>query len=556
MKNKFYTLTAKGFLCGTILLFNSMATFAQSPSWLWAESAGGINDDAGYSIAVNVNGNCYVTGYFRSNTITFGSTTLTNSNNGSLFVVKYDPLGNVLWAKQAENGYGFSIAVDTNGYSYVTGAFEGTSIVFGSTTLLNTSISLNDIFIVKYDPSGNVVWAKSASGNNIENASSISVNPAGNSYITGNFVSDSITFDNITLINGNPGYDLIFITKYDASGNVVWAKSPVGTDNAAYSIKTDVSGNSYLTGYFRNAPITFGSFTLLPVGSFDIFLVKYDSSGNVLWANRAAGTSLDFGLGVTVDANGNSYMTGSFISPTLDFGSTALTFTGGVGGDAFIAKYDVSGNVLWAKSAVGLSDDHGYAITADANGNCYVTGSFLSTTITFGSITLTNGGNTDIFIAKYDSLGNAVWAKSAGGNNADVGYGIITDVNENLHITGIYRSPSITFGTSTLTNADNSGLTTDIFVAKLDSFITTGIAEENNSFNEINLFPNPGNGKINITSSDIIEEIKITNPLGQIIYRANPNEKDISVHIDNDGIYFVIIKADKLTTTRKVIVQY
>ena len=152
-----------------ILITSSISTFAQAPDWLWAKGAGGTYNDYTHSIAVDANGNSYVTGYFDSPTITFGSTVLTNANSAGgtcdIFIVKYDESGNVLWAK-GEGGtstdYAYSITVDANGNSFITGYFDSPSIIFGSTTLTNADNTGNtgDIFIVKYNTSGNVLWAK------------------------------------------------------------------------------------------------------------------------------------------------------------------------------------------------------------------------------------------------------------------------------------------------------------------------------------------------------------------------------------------------------------
>ncbi|MEK6616208.1 MAG: hypothetical protein AABZ32_08880, partial [Bacteroidota bacterium] len=112
---------------------------------------------------------------------------------------------------------------------------------------------------------------------------------------------------------------------------------------------------------------------------------------NYLWAKSAGGTSNDYATSVTADASGNIIAAGSFVSPTITFGSTTLTNAGSV--DMFFVKYDPSGNVLWAKSAGGTSYDEATSVTADASGNIIAAGLFVSPTITFGSTTLTNAGS-------------------------------------------------------------------------------------------------------------------------------------------------------------------
>jgi hypothetical protein len=165
----------------------------------------------------------------------------------------------------------------------------------------------------------------------------------------------------------------------------------------------DAAGKPYVTGYFKSPTITFGSFTLTNTGSEDLFLVKYDASGNVLWAKSAIGTESDYGFSVAVDAAGNPYLGGVFGSPTINFGSITLTNTSG--GDMFLVKYDTGGNALWAKCTGGPAIAVAMSIAVDASGNPYVAGEFGSPTINFGSTTLTSAGSYDMFLAKLESSG-------------------------------------------------------------------------------------------------------------------------------------------------------
>ncbi len=439
-----------------LLLLSCVFIFAQINPWLWAKNAGGTGHDYGYGIAVDASGNSYVTGCF-AGTATFGSTTLTSSGDLDIFVAKLDNNGNWLWAKNtggSYNDYGYGIAVDASGNSYVTGYFQG-SATFGSTTL--TSSGFNDIFVAKLDSNGNWLWAKKAGGTSNDEGYGIAVDACGNSYVTGYFCN-SATFGSTTLICN--GYYDIFIAKLDSSGNWLWAKNAGGLGGDwGNGIAVDASGNSYVTGCFDSTTATFGSTDLTNNGGYDIFIAKLDSSGNWLWAKNAGGTSDVFGRCIVVDASGNSYVTG-FFHGSATFGSTDLTNNGYY--DIFISKLDSSGNWFWAKNAGGTSNDEGFGIAVDASGNSYVTGCF-SGSATFGSTTLTSSGDRDIFIAKLDSSGNWLWAKNAGGTSDDRGHGIAVDASRNSYVTGYFYNYIATFGSTTLTS---NGFC-DIFVAKV-----------------------------------------------------------------------------------------
>jgi hypothetical protein len=361
-----------------------IAKYDGAGNLLWAKQAGGKGQDivASKNIAFDDKGNSYITGEFRGSA-TFGSITLTTTSAWDAFVAKYDAYGNVLWVKKSEGAgseMGRGIAVDTKANCYVTGYFDG-SATFETTSL--TSSGAYDVFIAKYDATGKLLWVKQAGSSAPEFGRNVAVDRNGNSYITGTSGGQA-SFGNATITNG--GAEDIFIAKYDPSGNVLWAKSAGGINkDAANGIDVDMNGNSYITGEFSGTA-TFGSTALTSSSSNpDIFTAKYDASGNVLWAKQAGGSSGDFGRNISLDANGNTYVTGEF-EGTATFGSTTFTSSGAV--DIFVVKYDASGNALWAKRAGGKLEERASGIAVDGSGNAYVTGYFLgdaefgSTTIT------------------------------------------------------------------------------------------------------------------------------------------------------------------------------
>ncbi len=547
-----------------LFILDSFSLQSQTPNWIWAKSAGGNANDISYSISADATGNTSITGYFQSPSIVFGSYTLTNGGGSDMFISKTDPSGNSSWAQSAGTTWlntGKGVVTDANGNTYVTGTFQSPTITFGSYTFTVTSMTGGDVFLVKYDSSGNVIWAKAAGGTGDDLGWGICTDANGNAIITGYFNSATITFGSTTLTSS--GSRDLFIVKYDASGNVLWAKSAGGnSQDQGLSVCADAGGNIFVTGYFQSNSITFGSTTLTNAGGAnnDFFIAKYDASGNVLWAKSAGGSSADGGFGVYADAGGNVFATGTFDSPLITFGSTTLT-NSGTNGDFFIVKYSPSSNVLWAKSAGGTNDDGGEGIITDTGGNAYVTGGFRSPTLTFGSNTLTNTDNTgntyDVFVVKYDPAGNVLWVKSAGGNKWDVAWGISIDGSGNVYITGDFFSVSSSFGSNTLTNTDNSGATDDIFVAKLGA--TTGIKEENIPGN-VFVYPNPSSGIFHFKTNIQKGIMKIYNTLGQEIFsilNLNPqilNKVDLSGQAS--GIYFYqITSEEKQIATGKLIIQ-
>ena len=558
-----------------LLMFAFYFFTYSAQTWDWAKTFGGNSYDYGQCISTDANGNSYVTGYFQSPAISFGSTVLTNTDYTNMYIAKFDASGNVVWAKEAVGGglyyeRGSGIKTDANGNSYVTGYFESPSITFGSFTLTNNGgNSTGDFFIVKYDSSGNVVWARSAGGTDADDGEAISLDAMGNVYVIGTFNSPTITFGSTTLTNAGSTFVCdFFIAKYDSDGNVLWAKRAGGTDDdIGWGIATDANGNSYVTGSFRSSSITFGSTTLTnnTTQYEDVFVVKYNSSGTVVWAKSYGGNSYDSGWGISVDGSGNSYVTGYFQSPTITFGSTTLTNVDNTGftRDFFIEKNDASGNPVWAKSGGGTDYDYGFGITTDTNGNSFVIGDFASASFQLGSYTFHNHDTinftNDIFIAKYNSAGTILWADSYGGTNYDGAASICRDINGDIFITGSYASNSISFGNNTITNSDTNS-TEEIFVAKLNP--VTGINEIENGTNSISLYPNPTTGIFTLSYNSVRAQnfvplqLLIYDVLGQEVYHQpinNSTQSTINVTQLSNGVYFYQLTNNKETYRGKFV---
>jgi hypothetical protein len=537
-----------------ILILLSNGVSAQPLNWQWAKSAGGTDNENVNSTAVDGSGNVYVTGAFLSPTIDFGNGPLTNMGNSDLFLAKYDGSGNLLWAKSAggtEYDDGIFVAVDASGNVFVTGRFTSPTIDFGNGPL--TNVGYTDLFLVKYDGSGNLLWATSAGGISEEYVWSVAVDASGNALVTGLYYSPTLAFGGNILTNvGNAD---LFLAKYDSDGNVLWANSAGGTGfELGWSVAMDVSGNAYVSGAFNSPTITFGSTPLTNVGMYDIFLAKYDGTGNVLWAESYGGTNDEDGRCVVVGPAGDIYLTGYCQSPTLTFGATPLTNVGQH--DIYLVKFDDSGNVLWAQGAGGIYEDFAYSVAADNAGNAYVTGTFWSPTITFGTIPVTGTGVLcDMFLAKYDNAGNVKWATSAGGANEDMGVATAVDASGNVFVTGDFYSPGISFGIQTLTNMGVSS--SDLFLAKTDGTIVGVRAPDD--LQGMTVRPNPAAGKIRVALPEGMKgrEIRILNAEGEEVIRQPATGSVAIVDISGlpAGVYFVKLLGEQAVQVTKFIRQ-
>ncbi|MEQ8625617.1 MAG: T9SS type A sorting domain-containing protein [Vicingaceae bacterium] len=371
---------------------------------------------------------------------------------------------------------GNMIESDQSGNIYTVGYFQDT-VDFDPSASVSNEISngLTDIYVQKLDSNGNLLWVNSFGGRDFDIARALEIDVKGDILITG-FIRDTVDFDPSTAVNNliADGTTDIFILKLNSSGDLLWAKSIKNSLGAGSSIESDLNGNIYVTGFFQDTadfdPDTSVS-NLIPNGEGDIFILKLDSSGNFIWAKGLGSTGFDEGRSITVDKN-NIYVTGDYIG-NVDFdpgsGTSFLPSFSGI--NSFIQKLDLNGNLLWVNGVLGSGSEGGYKVELDRNSNVYSTGSFEGTVdfdLGAGVRNLTSNGLSDIFIQKLDSAGNFVWAQSMGSSGEDRGLSITTDSSSNVYTTG-YFEVTVNFNTDPtgLRNLTSNGKA-DIFIQKLD----------------------------------------------------------------------------------------
>lgn len=362
------------------------------------------------------------------------------------------------WAAQAggidwEETY--SITNDEFGNTYVVGHFEGTAI-FGSNSI--SSDVGEDSFVAKMDTNGDWIWVTQTIGPGNNSALGITIDNTGNIFVTGYF-QETANFGNLTL-SSYGDYD-IFVAKLDCDGNWVWVTQAGGTNlDSGYKVSTDGSGNLYIVGYF-NQTASFGNHTLSSYGEEDIFVAQLNTEGNWNWVSSAGGYSEDYGLGITTNNEGDSYITGQF-GDIATFGTNSITSNGWL--DIFVAQIDESGNWIWATQAGGQMLDRSYGIAIDNIDNLYIAGYFQDTA-TFGEDTLISDGSDDVFVSKLSSDGNWMWSRRAGSVDGDRCFALQLDYENNPYVTGYIENTAM-FGNNTITF---TGMR-DIFVAALTQY--------------------------------------------------------------------------------------
>jgi hypothetical protein len=318
-------------------------------TWAGTQQLGTSSYELARGVATDSSANVYVTGY------TDGSLD-GNSSAGlrDLFLVKYNSSGTKQWTKQlgtsfSEEGYG--VATDSSANVYVTGYTDGG--LDG-----NSSAGLRDLFLVKYNSSGTKQWTKQLGTSSGDHGVGVATDSSANVYVTGGTLG---------WLDGNSSAgrmeDDLFLVKYNSSGTKQWTKQ-LGTSSneSGKGVATDSSANVYVTGG------TLGSLDgNSSAGLSDLFLVKYNSSGTKQWTKQLGTSSYEYAGGVAIDSSANVYVTG-YTDGSLDGNSSA----GGY--DLFLVKYNSSGMKQWSKQLGTTEWDIAYGVATDSSANVYVTG--------------------------------------------------------------------------------------------------------------------------------------------------------------------------------------
>jgi hypothetical protein len=333
------------------------------------------------------------------------------NGNPAFFLAKLDPSGNVLWAKAPDTSYSTittAVAVDYAGNAFVTGSFSRTNVI-GGTSLVSQSILgsfSSDVMLLKFDKEGNLLWAKQAGGNQPDSGQSVAVDQFGNAYVLAFIESTNAVFGDYTFrCTNSPNPDII-VAKYNPSGTVVWAKQ-FGSEgiDSGLGIAADSPGNCYITGFFRGTNFYCGSFILTNSSNAELFVAKLDANGNPLWAKASQGNYTDASYSIAADQFGNAYVGGYFQGNTMALDSLTLTnYETNLlnDADAFVAKFDRAGNVLWAAQASGPSTQEIFGLALDPWANVYATGWTMGTNVLYGTHPVTNS-YIDIVLAKLES---------------------------------------------------------------------------------------------------------------------------------------------------------
>jgi hypothetical protein len=553
--------------CFFFCVFNFLVMytpFLQAQTWDWGRQVEGLTytegSDYGGTAGTDKYGNVFMSGnYF--DTILFGTDTLREPNRVTVYSVKYDSNGNLIWAVQAMLGRNdlnsgaieITNHTDNSGNVYVTGYFYDT-LYFGSYKIVSYVLRSPNPFLVKYNSNGIPQWAVNVLPYPEGIAYSIATDNLNNVFIAG----DSA---------GTGGR--IFISKYNPNGVQLWTltsgeilTSRLGS--VARSVCTDKLGNSYVTGCFYQGSVIFGKDTLTTSIGNNTYLVKYDSAGNFQWAKQPKGkagtdsiNAFSYSYAVASDYAGNIYLSGWFCD-TLVFGSYTLTALPSTSDSVsmFLVKYDSHGNVIWAKAAPANYLSVPTALATDTLNHIYLGGNGKSD-IKFGNLVLhpESSSTYNSFLIEFDTTGKVLCGSLLNNGSGDQylpGPGIASDYSgKYVYLGGAnHVGETMICGPDTITATIVSG--NDPYIARWIpcNYVNEGINEVKERSEKVKVYPNPSTGIFTITLAgvqnpdsyrDELVTIEIYNVLGeQVLTELRQPADDNLIDISNqpNGIYF------------------
>ncbi len=301
---------------------------------------------------------------------------------------------------------------------------------------------------------------------------------AGDQYGNGYLGGTTNSSDNIATTGSHlstvAGSTDAFLVKFNEAGNRLWATYYGGTAaENTYAITCDSVGNVYLSGYTQSASdiATPGAYQDTLSGGTDAFVVKFDSAGVRQWGTYFGGTGNEQCYGIVCDKYNNVLITGYTQSATAIAGATAHQNTFGGTSDAFIAKFSSSGAYKWSTYYGGSLLDYGFGVASDQNSNIYLTGYTRSTNgiATTGAFQPSWSAMDDAFLVKFDSLGVRQWGTYYGGTSLDRGHSVCTDNSGNVYILGNTSSTTDIATPGSVQATFGGGFTSDMFLVKFDN---------------------------------------------------------------------------------------
>ena len=476
------------------LLIFYIDLFSQAVEFEWADMCGNPPNttDTRTTLASVDDGSFFMAGEFLD-TALFGTKTMVSAGGSDIFLAKFDHSGNALWTLRMggeDDEYIREILLDNEGNILVSGFFYGTSVIG---TDVYTSYGSQDLFIAKFNPEGDFIWSFRAGGPMADYISGIAIVENQDIVMSGSYYN-SIFIENDSL-NAIAASD-VFLAKINADGELQWTANAGGSSSDQLnSMTSDSEGNVFVAGSFYY-DITIGDTTLTTLNPVGVFIAKYNADGSLENVFQLDGTYLCADILITAANSGDFYISGCF-SEDITFGDKTFS-AGEFNQDLYTAKYSNDCDLLWARHAFSFGSDQVVAMDTDEFGNLYITGHYLDT-VHFELLTLNYTlccGSREIFIVNYSSAGQVQWGRQVSGTRANIKSMEMTSQGK-LLLSGLFTE-ELTVGPFSLSHYDGFR---DYFTS-LETGLFTSVKDYSDK-NPLVIFPNPAKNRLSISWEDI-----------------------------------------------------
>jgi len=558
----------------SLLLMYSITSYTQIYNLDWISNTGGGSLEEITASSIDGFGNIISVGIFiDSIDIDPGPSQLWLNPVGSsdFFIQKLDPNGNLKWAKSIggiRDDRANLIDIDKNGNIYIIGNYRDTVDFDPNSSVFNlnaSSSTTSEMFLLKIDSMGNFKYAFAFSSPSGIESEDLLIDGDTSIYLTGIF-RDSVDFDvstsqNFLISKGNRD---CFVVKLDSAANLVWAKSIGGFSNeSGAGLALDGNNNLYVTGSYV-LTVDFdpgaGVDTLTSRRGLDAFLVKFNNNGNYQWSRSYGGEGLDEGTDVSISESGKIILTGTHSDTIfLDYNSNSNFLTSNGFFDIFLLALDTNGVLLHQRSIGGPSIDRSYKLVSSRDSSLFLIGGFQDS-VDFGisgTPKSVSRGFEDGFVLELDENLNSQWIGQIGGPNIDQIASLNISSSSSFILSGFYYPMADLDPTSMTQMPTNFGFA-DLFVLKISEQTTSIKARQQIIKRKLSVYPNPGNGFLNIDFDDpfsgILSVFKID---GQLVYQEQLNVEDIhQVNLELDpGMYMLDLQGEKRRISRTFLIQ-
>lgn len=468
------------------------------PEFQWAVQCGNPpnSTDTKTRLASIPDGSYFMSGEFLD-TAQFGTKTLVSAGGTDVFLVKYSADDDPLWSvKMGGQDYDYvqQIIADDDGNVIIAGYFYGTTQIG---TDEYASYGSQDLFIAKYNSDGDFIWSARSGGPMADYLNGLTAGDSQDFYIAG-FYYNSIAIGDTTLLSSG-GSD-IYLAKYSTDGEYLWANSCGGSSSdQVNSASFNANGNILVAGSFYYN-ISFSDTTLTTTNPVGVYIAGFHPDGQLNWVLQLDGTYLTTEVLIKSAPSCDFYISGNF-SEQITFGDKVFD-AGEFNQDIYLAKYDSTGDLQWARHAHSFASDQVVGLETDQYNNLYIAGHYLDT-IHFDQLTLKYNlccGSREIFVVYYTDKGNALWGDSISGTRANLQSIELQQDNE-LLISGLF-SEIITMGNYSLSYYDGF----QNYMTCLKGEVYT-LVNDNGPENELMVFPNPASHMIQVMNSDNVHLI-------------------------------------------------